>query len=65
MVRSVHVGFELQDRWLDWWVLICSLVVVFIFNFWDFFLCGFDHFFGFMGLICWRFQWKIGILYVF
>ena len=45
--------------------LICSLVAVFIFNFWDFFLCGFDHFFGFMGLICWRFQWKIGILYVF
>ena len=24
--------------------------------------CGFDYFSGFMGLICWRFRWRIGIL---
>ena len=46
--------------------LICSLVAVFILNFWVcLFSCGFDDFTGFMGLICWRFRWRIGILYVF
>ena len=45
------------------------VVAVFILNFWVFFFfsffsssCGFDYFSRFMGLICWRFQWRIGIL---
>ena len=46
--------------------MICSLVAMFILNFWVcLFSCGFDDFSEFMGLICWRFQWRIGILYVF
>ena len=68
------------DWWFDMlmWVLDCriggliggfliySLVTVFILNFWVcLFSCGFDDFSEFMGLICWRFQWRIGILYVF
>ena len=68
------------DWWSDMfmWVLDCkiggliggfliySLVTVFILNFWVcLFSCGFDDFSEFMGLICWRFQWRIGILYVF
>ena len=46
--------------------LICSLVDVFILNFWVcLFSCGFDDFSEFMCLICWRFWWRIEILYVF
>nr|POE83736.1 hypothetical protein CFP56_06061 [Quercus suber] len=47
-------------KWLDRWVsdlFTCCWVCLFS--------CGFDDFSGFMGLICWRFRWRIGILYVF
>ena len=47
------------------WLLL--LVAVFILNFWGFFFfpCGFNDFSGFIGLICWRFWWRIEILYIF
>ena len=39
------------------------IVAVFILNFLIFFFpCGLDYFSRFMGLICWRFRWRIGIL---
>ena len=42
------------------WVSGCCWVY---FKFLGFFIsCGFDYFSGFMGLICWRFRWRIGIL---
>ena len=39
-----------------------QVAAVFILNFSVFFSCGFYYFFGFMGLICWRIQWRKGIL---
>ena len=41
------------------------VVAVFILNFWGFyflFSCGFDYSSRFMGLIYWRFRWRIWIL---
>ena len=40
----------------------CCVYFKFLGFFFFFFSCGFDYFSRFMGLICWRFQWRIGIL---
>ena len=35
------------------WVVVCFKFLGLFFS------CGFDDFFGFMGLICWRFRWRM------
>ena len=45
------------------WVWWFQVAAVFTLNFWVcFFSCGIYYFSGFMGLICWRIQWRKGIL---
>ena len=60
--RRLTKNAEHNDVGWGWgWVLGCCCCVYFKFL-GLFFSCGFDDFFGFMGLIFWRFWWRIKIL---
>ena len=50
--RLVLVTISLTWVCFSMWVLVC-------FKFLGLFFCGFDDFSGFMGLICWRFRWRM------
>ena len=67
--RDLSIGFELQNwrRWKFSFVIVvtCCCVYIKFLGFFFFFPCGFDDFSGFIGLICWRFWWRIEILYIF
>ena len=56
--RTIQITLSLTWVCFSLWVLICFKFLGLVFS------CGFDDFFG-LFFSCWRFRWRIGILYEF